>query len=246
MTTAAVQMTPAAFQARVAGTEFASALCLVYAGAGGNCVDYQVTCSDTNGNSIPCPSEPQPSILVQTGFTTSQSIVNPGYLTTPLGENQWSNIFTGLSDPTVRGKTKGFGSGPLDPTRNQLQTGAEFVAVSLGATNPSGLANLKLLYPPNGSSFKSGTTVVVTFQLNSVLTGKLVTDATAGLSVTMIADANGNPTSVPVLSQTNVFKEKSGVYKYWLCTDGYAAGTYSVTIFGDAFSSYQFQFVLVP
>ena len=248
MTTAAVQITPAAFQARVAGTEFEGALCIVYAGAGGNCVDYQVTCSNSSGSPIACPSEAQPTILVQTGFSTSQAIVNPGYLTTPLGENQWTNIFTGLSDPTVKGKTKGFG-GPLgDHVHSQVLAGAEFVAVSLGATNPQGPANFKILFPQRNKLFKSGQTVPIAFQLTSVANGTPVTDATAGITVTMIADANGNPTSVVVLSLTNAFKEttKPGVYKFGLCTTNYAAGTYRVTIFGNAFPSYQFQFGVVP
>jgi YVTN family beta-propeller protein len=250
MTTTAVQITPAAFQARVAGTAFPGALCIVYAGAGGNCTDYQVTCTDMNGNPISCPSEPQPTIAVQTGFGTSQAIVNPGYLTTPLGENQWTNIFTGLSDPTVHGKTKGFGSGPLGASQpgSQLITGAEFIAVSLGASNPEGLANFNLLFPVHNRTYTSGQTIPMAFALKSAANGTRVTDATAGLSVTMIADANGNPTSVVVFSRANVFTEtpRLGDYAYALCTPNYAVGKYLVTIFGNAFASYQFQFQIVP
>ncbi len=116
MTVTQVEISQAQFHQRVAGTQFAGATCIGYAGAGGNCVDDQVTCSES-GSPITCPSEPTPTIAVQTNFSTSQAIVNPGYLTTPIGENEWQNIFTGFSDPSVRGKTAGF---------------SEFVAVALG------------------------------------------------------------------------------------------------------------------
>jgi hypothetical protein len=148
----------------------------------------------------------------------------------------------------VKGKTKGFGSGPLDPTHSQLLAGAELVAVSLGATNPQGPANFKILFPQRTKLFKSGQTMPIAFQLTSVANGSPVTDATAGITVTMIADANGNPTSVVELSLTNVFKQTMtpGVYRFGLCTTNYPVGTYSVTIFGNAFASYQFQFKIVP
>ena len=82
MTVTAVEITQAQFQKRVAGTKFANASCIVYGGGAGNCIDDQVTCSDNAGNPITCPAEPDPTIEVQTSFTTSQAIVNPGYLTT--------------------------------------------------------------------------------------------------------------------------------------------------------------------
>jgi YVTN family beta-propeller protein len=232
MTTVAVQMTQATFQQRVAGTQFASASCIVYAGTGGNCVDYQVTCSDDNGDPISCPSETQPTIAVETQFSTSGQIVNPGYLTTPIGENLWQNIFTGFSDPTVRGKTKGF---------------SEFVAVSLGSTNPQGLANFKLLRPRH-AVFRSGQIVPVIFRLTSIANGSPVTDAHASIVVEQIADAKGNPVSVVVFSENNAFRRTNmpGVYGDRVDTANYAPGTYSVTIYGNAFASYLHQFKIVP
>jgi|HubBroStandDraft_6_1064221.scaffolds.fasta_scaffold01122_12 YVTN family beta-propeller protein len=232
MTTVAVQITQATFSQRVAGTLFASATCIVYDGAGGNCVDYQVSCTDNNNNPVPCPSEPQPTILVQTDFSTSGPIVNPGYLTTPIGENQWQNIFTGFGDPTVRGKTKGF---------------SEFVAVSLGATNQQGLANFAIVVPKS-TVFTSGEVVPVAFSLTSVGTGDPVTDGEASIVIQQTADANGNPVSVIVLAKTDVFKQthNPGVYGYRVNTKGYAAGTYRVTIYGNAFAAYQHTFKIVP
>jgi YVTN family beta-propeller protein len=230
MKTVAVQMTQATFRQRVLNTQFANAICIVYDGTGGNCVDYQVTCLDQNDNQIPCPSETQPTIAVQTDFSTSEPIVNPGYLTTPIGENDWQNIFTGFSDPTVKGKTKGF---------------SEFVAVSLGPTNPQGLANFKLLVPKR-KVFMPGENVPVEFSLTSVANGSPVTDAEASIVIEQIADANGNPVSVIVLSKTNAFRQSRtpGVYGDRVSTNNYAVGTYRVTIYGNAFAAYEHQFFI--
>jgi hypothetical protein len=46
-----------------------------------------------------------------------------------------------------------------------------------------------------------------------------------------------------VFSGRNVFEQTSaGVYKYDLCVTKYQAGTYVVTIYGNAFPAYQGQF----
>jgi YVTN family beta-propeller protein len=231
MTTAAVEMTPAQFQQRVAGTQFANATCIVYAGTGGNCVDFQVTCSDNSGNPIACPSEAAPSIAVQTGFSTAQAIVNPGYLTTPIGENKWKNIFAGYADPVVKGKTTGF---------------SEFVAVDLGATNPQGLAQFEILHPVFPTKYLHGREIWVAFRLTSVANGEPITDAKASISVVMIADAAGNPTQQVMVSKINAFKRTGpGIYTVNLWTGDYAEGTYNVTIYGDAFPAYQGQFKIL-
>lgn len=231
MTTTAVQITQTQFQQRVAGTQFANATCIVYAETGGNCVDYQVTCTDNSGNQIACPSESEPTISVQTSFSTSQAIVNPGYLTTPIGQNAWTNIFTGYSDPTVKGKTTGF---------------SEFVAVSLGATNPQGLAQFKLLHPLLPKTLVHGTNLPVVIQLKSVANGKSTTDASVNISVVMIADDDGNPAQQLVLSAMNAFKQpRSGDYTYLIKAGRYTEGTYIVTIYGNAFPAYQGKFMVV-
>lgn len=228
MTATDVEMTQSQFQQRVAGTQFANATCIVYSGTGGNCTDYQVTCSNSQGGQITCPGEPQPTIAVQTGFTTVQPITNPGYLTTPIGLNEWQNIFTGFSDPTVKGKTKGF---------------SEFVAVDLGATNSQGLAKFAILSPQLPKGFCHGEPIPISIQLTSVATGGPITDAQANISVLMIADVNGNPTQQTVLSKTNAFRQTTpGVYRYEVGTTNYAAGTYMITIYGNAFPAYQGQF----
>jgi YVTN family beta-propeller protein len=231
MTTVAVQMTQATFRQRVINTAFANASCIVYGGTGGNCVDYQVTCSNTSGSPVACPSEPQPTIAVQTDFSTSQGITNPGYLTTPIGENDWTNIFTGFSDPTMRGKTKGF---------------SEFVAVSLGSTNSQGPANFTFLTPKT-ESFKPNEDVLVAFELTSAANGSPITDGEASIVVEQIANAQGQPVSVIVFSETNAFKQtdKPGIYADHVSTAGYADGLYTVTIYGNAFSTFQHQFRIV-
>jgi uncharacterized repeat protein (TIGR03803 family)/YVTN family beta-propeller protein len=231
MTVTAVEITQAQFQQRVAGTQFANASCIVYGGGAGNCIDDQVTCSDNNGNPISCPSEPQATIAVQTTFTTGQAIINPGYLTTPIGENMWQNIFSGFSDPTVRGKTQGF---------------SEFIAVALGATDAQGGAHFELLRPRFPRDYPHGELIPIVFRLTSVANGKPVNHAKAGLSVVMVADAKGNPTQTVIIAKTRAFREIGpGKYEHDLSARKYAAGTYSVTIYGDAFPAFTGQFKIL-
>ncbi len=231
MTVTSVELTQAQFQLRVAGTQFANATCVVYSGAGGNCVDDEVTCSQ-NGSPITCPSEAQPTIAVQTSFTTLQGIINPGYLTTPIGQNNWTNIFSGFSDPTVRGKTTGF---------------SEFVAVSLGANNPQGLAKFQILYPILPKNYSHGQTIPFAIRLSSVATGKPITDAEASIAVVMTADAHGNPTQKTVFSKTDAFVLDFSAHDYLfnLQAGKYAAGTYTVTIYGNSFPAFQGQFKIL-
>ena len=231
MTTAAVEITQAEFQGRVAGTQFANSSCIVYAGAGGNCMDYQVTCSGNAGHPIACPSVAQPTIAVQTNFGTLQPIVNPGFLTTPIGQNNWQNIFTGFSDPSVRGRTKGF---------------SEFVAVDLGATNTQGPGNLTFLAPLRPTDpkvFGTGLAIPVTFQLASVTNpGQAVTDAVANLTLEMVSNATGQAESNVVLALTNAFKFENGGYFYKINATTFAPGTYVLTVYGNAFAAQHVEF----
>ena len=237
MTVVAAQANQQTFKQRVAGTQFANATCIVYSGAGGNCVDYQVTCSSANGGTISCPSESSPTISVKTSFDTQQQIINPGFLTTPIGENDWTNIFESFYlqriDPTVKGRTRGF---------------SEFVAVDLGASNEQGAGNATLLAPLAASDdriFPSGTTIPVQFSLVSIAhPGTSVTDATAGISVVQTADSKGNAVANIVLDAPTGFAYSGSSYKYSLKTSGYAAGTYVLTIYGNAFAAQQVQFTI--
>ncbi len=233
MTVTQVEISQAQFQERVAGTRFGNATCIVYAGAGGNCADDQVTCSES-GSPIGCPSEPTPTIAVQTTFGTSQAIINPGYLTTPIGENDWTNIFVSYSDPTVKAKTTGF---------------SEFVAVDLGTTNSQGAGNLTLLAPLRATdprAFGVGAGIPVTFQLTSIANpNKSVTDAVANLTIVMVSNASGMPESTEVLALNNAFTYESGIgYKYQVNTRAYQAGQYVLTIYGNAFAAQQVTFTI--
>ncbi len=234
MTVTQVEMTQAQFQQRLVGTPFAKASCIVYGGAGGNCVDDQVTCSSSPSGTpiITCPSEAQPTINVETDFSTQQAIVNPGYLTTPIGQNQWQNIFTGFADPKVKGQTSGF---------------SEFVAVDLGATNPQGLAQFQLLHPRFPRKYPSGRDILIAIRLTSVANGGPINDARVGISVVMVADVNGNPTQNVILSRKNGFKQigPRGLYRFELHASKYAAGTYNVTIYGNAFPAFEGQFKIL-
>jgi len=237
MTVVAAQATQASIQQRLAGTQFANAVCIVYSGAGGNCVDYKVTCSNTGGSQITCPSESTPTITVKTSYDTSQQITNPGFLTTPIGTNNWTNIFDSFFlqriDPTTKGRTSGF---------------SEFVAVDLGATNSQGGGTLQFLAPLQSNDeriFPVGTSIPVSFKLTSLANpGVPVSDAIAGITVVMVSDASGNPTTKLVLEKTAAFVFSGGNYVYSLNTTGYAPGVYNVTVYGNAFVAQQVQFTL--
>ena len=238
MSVVAAQTPEAAFQELVAGTPFAKSVCTVYTGEGGNCIKYSVTCSNTNGGVITCPSTPTPSINVKTSYDTTQTTVNPGFLTAPIGSNQWQNIFTAYYaqriDPTTKGRTIGF---------------SQFFTVDLGATNLQGEGTLQFLDPLRPTDprvFSLGKEIPVEFQLASIAKpGTLITDATASLSLVMVADANGNPTMNPVLQQSNAFLLMTGgTYAYPLSTMGYAAGVYVLTVYGNAFPVQHVQFTL--
>ena len=159
---------------------------------------YQVTCSTTGGSQITCPNESSPTISVKTSYDTLQQIINPGFLTTPIGTNEWMNIFTAFYlqriDPTTKGRTSGF---------------SEFVAVDLGATNSQGAGTLQLLPPLQQNDarvFPVGTLIPVEFQLKSIAQpSQSITDATAGITVVMTRDANGNPTSTLLFGNSSAF-----------------------------------------
>ncbi len=200
----------------------------MYSGSGGNCVDYRVTCSDTNGDPITCPSESAPTIAVQTAYSSSQAITNPGYLTTPIGLNDWTNIFTGFTDPITKGKTTGF---------------SEFVAVDLGSTNAQGMAKFRILSPTLPNVFCSPSTIPLQIYLTSVANGSPVTDAQASVSALLIANAAGNPTQDTILSVTDVFKQTApGHYVYDMGSSKFPAGSYILTIYGNAFPAFQAHF----
>jgi len=236
MTVAAAQTTPATYQQSVAGTQFANSTCIVYSGTGGNCVDYQVTCSNaTTNNPITCPAEPTPNISVKTSYDTLQTIINPGFLTAPIGTNEWQNIFSQFYlqriDPSTKGFTKGF---------------SQFYAVALGASNNEA-GNFTFLAPLLSTDprvFGAGVEVPVEFQLTPITKqSQPITNAVANLTVVMVSNASGSPESKVVLSLKNAFEyQGAGDYLYQMNTAGFADGTYILTAYGDAFAAQQVQF----
>jgi len=88
-----------------------NASCIVYDGTGGECVVFQVSCTDQTGND--CANLPYDLFE---SYNTSQNITNPCLLKTevynPPASSVWTNIETGFSqtrfDPTSTGNSKGF------------------------------------------------------------------------------------------------------------------------------------------
>jgi hypothetical protein len=237
MTVVAEQLSPSAFSHRVQNTRFYKAACDIYGGEAANCIDYLVTCSNGENQPIACPSTTAAHIAVETSFNSNQEIVNPGFLTTPIGQNAWMNIldafFEMRIDPTAHGHTNGF---------------SEFVAVALGATDAQGLGNF-VFEPPLQSqeprSFADGSSLPVAFTLSSAANPpEPVTDATAGLTVLMVANAQNQPVSEAAFAQQIAFAYEGGAYRFNLSTKKFARGTYVLTIFGDAFASQATTFTL--
>jgi hypothetical protein len=103
------------FQQRLLGTQFADEACTLFLETGGNCIVYSVTCQTQQQQTVPCPSETDPTIAICTQFYTSDPITsqNADFLEAdPIGSNNWISIFSSFTsqpiDPIVGGKGKGF------------------------------------------------------------------------------------------------------------------------------------------
>ena len=96
--------------------------------------------------------------------------------------------------------------------------------------------------------FTRGSEISVRFQLLSILNpGTYVSDAQAGLSIVMIADAAGNAVSRERLAlPPPAFHYSSTRHSYSLELEfeGYAPGTYALTIYGNAFAAQQVLFTV--
>lgn len=236
MTVTAAPISQMAYAARVAGTPYANSLCITYDGEAGNCIDYQITCSDSAGP-VTCPTTTAAPIDVWTTYDTTQSIVNPGFLYAPLGTNRWGNKFDDFFllkiDPTAHGHTNGF---------------SEFVSTALGATNQEGLGEFSFNAPlrPNESrTFPTGSTIPISFHLGSTRNcGNPVTDAVASMTVLEVVNSAGKPTSITAFVGPNVFKYEDGNYVFNLSTARWSPGSYAITIYGNAFETQSTYFYL--
>lgn len=238
MTITAVQLSQPNFHDRVAETQFARSLCVVYSGEADNCIDYKVTCSNSAHQPIACPRTMSSYISVETSFNTTQTVTNPGFLDAPIGTNSWTNIldqyFMMRIDPTAHGHTNGF---------------SEFVVVGLGATNPQGPGKLTFNAPLRNQDlrlFPVGTAIRVSFILASTVHSEQVTDAVAGLSVLRVAGPTGQPTSVVTFTRQNAFAftKDNDSYNFTLPSQTFPAGTYILTVYGNAFASTAISFTI--
>lgn len=236
MTVTAVELSESGFKERVAGTRFFGSTCIVYTGESGNCIDYQVICSNASGQIIPCPPSSPAAISIETSYYTQQTVTNPGFLHAPTGTNSWTNIFDEFFltriDPTTHGHTNGY---------------SEFVAVALGATDAQGPVTLTFNAPLRNQdprSFPVGTEIPVSFILRSTEHSAEVTDATAGLTVLMVAEPNGIRTSVVKFARQNAFVFSHGEYSFLLPCQHFPPGSYVLTVFGNAFPSTAISFTI--
>jgi len=236
MTVTATQLSQSTFHTRVAGTQFANALCVLYSGQSGSCIEYRVTCANAAKLPMVCPKTAPGYITVESSFNTEQSVTNPGFLDAPNETNSWTNIlyqyFQTRIDPTPTGHTNGF---------------SDFVVVALGATNAQGPAQLSLNAPMRNQDprvFPVGTAIPVSFTLASTKHPGAVTDATASLSVVMTAGPPGTKTPAVVFAQRNAFVFANGRYSFTIPSQGFRPGTYALTIYGNAFPSMAVSFTI--
>jgi hypothetical protein len=157
-------------------------------------------------------------------------------LDAPNETNSWTNIlyqyFVLRIDPTPTGHTNGF---------------SEFVVAALGSTNPQGPATLALNAPLRNQDpkvFPIGAAIPVSFTLASTHHAGAVTDATASISVVMTAAASGTRTPVIVFSQQNAFVFTNGGYSFTIPSQGFRAGTCSLTVYGTAFPATAVSFTI--
>jgi len=237
MTVTAVDISQEAFSQRVLNTAFAKSLCVVYTGELGNCIDYQVTCTNTARQAIKCPTTTSGYILFWSTYDTGQPIVNPGFLTTPIGANTWQNVLDSFyltqADPTAHGHTKGW---------------SEFVSVAVGVTVSEGLGEFSFNAPLlalDPKSFAAGETIPVSFHLASdIHCANPINDASASVSVLMVANGLGTAVSEMIYSKQNAFTYVNGNYEFALPTKSFPAGTYVLTVYGNAFVTQETYFTI--
>jgi hypothetical protein len=165
--------------ARLAGTPFSNAQCVIYAGAGGNCVVYSAVCTQSQGND--CTTL---TYDLFSNFNTSTTITGACVLKAPIGTNNWQNIietFTqSRNDPGTHSGSKGF---------------SDFVV----AQNCTAPPTVTITSPANGSTVIEGQNVTIGFTCAPDPNAPLVTiTSCTGL-------LNGNPVTngqVVVFNQT--------------------------------------------
>jgi hypothetical protein len=169
--TVAVTSTPTNQQTfnstRLQGTIFSNAQCVIYDGAGGNCVLFEVNCTQTQG--ADCTSL---NYDLFNNFNTSQNITGACVLKAPIGTNNWQNIIEDFTqtrnDPGTHSGSKGF---------------SDFIV----AQNCTAPPTVTISSPANGSTVIVGQTVTIGFACASDPNAPFVTiTSCTGL-------LNGNP-----------------------------------------------------
>jgi hypothetical protein len=97
---------------RLAG-QFSGATLVPYDGTGGFGVLFRATCQDSSGNPVGCPQTTAPyDVYTSWNSPSGQTIRSPAFLMAeiaPVGQQNWTNIFTAYSqtriDPTSGGRT---------------------------------------------------------------------------------------------------------------------------------------------
>jgi len=132
---------------RLAGTPFSNAQCVIYDGAGGNCVLFEAVCTQSQGND--CANL---NYDLFNNFNTSQTITGACVLKAPIGTNNWQNIietFTqNRNDPGTHSGSKGF---------------SDFIV----GQNCTALPGVTITSPANGSTVIAGQPVPITFSCSS-------------------------------------------------------------------------------
>lgn len=155
VTVTAIPIDPITFHdTRLSGTPFSGAACVPYGGAGGNCVLFEVVCTQTGGNDC--------TDLNYTLFNNFDGPIISGacVLKAPIGTNNWQNIietFTqGSDDGGGKSGSKGF---------------SDFI-FGQNCSNPPSAA---ITSPANGSTVIAGQTVTILFSCAAPDNAPLVT-----------------------------------------------------------------------
>ncbi len=140
---------------RLVGTIFSNASCVLYDGTGGQCVYFEVNCTQQQG--ADCTNL---NYDVFNSFNTSQPITGACVLKAPIGTNNWSNIIETFTqdryDPGTHGGSKGF---------------SDFVVLQNCTAPPTAT----ITSPANGTTVLVNTPVTILFSCSTDPNAPLVT-----------------------------------------------------------------------
>ena len=224
---------------RLTGTPFSNAQCVIYEGAGGLCVYFEVQCSGSSD----CTNL---NYDLFNNFNTTQNITGACVLKAPIGTNNWANIIETFTqtrnDPGTHSGSKGF---------------SDFVV----AQNCTALPSVSITNPANGSTVIEGQPVTIAFScaadpnapfvtitsctgllngspvnngqqvtFNQVGPGTLVVTATDSVLDTNTGTSNFTVGQVPVFTSGNSTTFQVGVMgSFTVSTTGFPAASITET-----------------